>query len=529
MHPDIAAIPNRLFYDSQLVDGARVKEQTTSIAQNPPSSGNALVLYDLTKLSAFCFSEEESHSRFNFISALVAVNLAYANVRAGNSNIGIITPYNAQSRLIHRLLKDLSIAEKLVKVATVHRFQGSEQDVIIFDTVEGPPREKPGLLVTGGMDSTAMRLANVAISRARGKFIGIVNYSYLQNKLNSFNIFRKLIDRVAARASIHSITWSKEASANNWKLDLPGVTCFPNSHTALKQIESEITKAKEEIAINWSTPLAKHHFSASILKRCHPERVRFYITGQGYQSFAIGLQNTQIWQGRSQLNISLVGIDRQCLWIYVNPASPNSVVLRLDLPQTVKLLYAFWRLVPSEEVKQDTLLEKIAKGQSPVGMPCPVCRSLLYPTVGKYGAYLACTNKNKCRYTKSMSSTDATNWAHLNNIKCTKCRSQVKGCKGYKGVFLRCTNSKCDGWTPLENFVSSIQNFLFCRKPQDLTDFRCPAGITYSKPGQFLTIPSPLGFIFLGFSVYCRWQFFLTRNARLANARLLTALAVLYS
>ncbi|MES1023386.1 AAA domain-containing protein [Gloeocapsa sp. BRSZ] len=143
MHPDIAAIPNRLFYDSQLVDGAGVKEQTTSIAQNLPSFGNALVLYDLTKWSAFCFSEEESHSRFNFISALIAVNLAYASVQAGNSNIGIITPYNAQSRLIHRLLNDLSIAQKQVKVVTVHRFQRSEQDVIIFDTVEGPPREKP--------------------------------------------------------------------------------------------------------------------------------------------------------------------------------------------------------------------------------------------------------------------------------------------------------------------------------------------------------------------------------------------------
>ena len=51
-----------------------------------------------------------------------------------------------------------------VLAATVHKFQGSERDMMIFDTVDSYPQERPGVLF---FDQNH-RLVNVAVTRARG-------------------------------------------------------------------------------------------------------------------------------------------------------------------------------------------------------------------------------------------------------------------------------------------------------------------------------------------------------------------------
>jgi hypothetical protein len=444
MHPAISAVPNSLFYGQRLKDGPNVAQNAALTIQKPPAPGRSLVFKDLTSLSAQCFSEPESHSRFNPISALATVELAYAATQAGQDDVGIVTPYNAQSRLIHRLLKDMELSGENVHVATVHRFQGSERDVILFDVAEGEPK-KPGLLVQGGMGSTAMRLANVAISRARGKFIVLANFDYIRSRLDPLDSFRQLLDDIASRTTVETTTWPRQTAHSLWGMDLPGLTIFPNSRTVVQDIESDLTQAKEEIAIGWPTALADFHFSAHVLKRCDPSRVRFFVSGSGSSSFYIGLKNAQIWGSRSRTSMGLVGIDRKLLWVYVDPLSSSGPVLRLDFPLTAKLLYAYWRLIPDEEVRQETLEEKLDKGKSPVGMPCRQCGGALWPATGRYGVYLTCTSE--CGYTKRITPTDATSLARLMGIVCGFCGGQVKGRKGYRGVFLGCASYPDCRWT----------------------------------------------------------------------------------
>lgn len=180
MHPEISAIPNELFYASLLQDADTVMQTTEAIARLNPGEGKALVLYNTSLLRAFCYSERESYSRFNLVSALVTAKIA-ANICANNdSRIGIITPYRAQSRLIQKLITDMKLPKERIYTATVHRFQGSESDIILFDMVEGKPKQSAGRLVIGDKSSIAMQLANVAISRARGKFITIADMTYLK-------------------------------------------------------------------------------------------------------------------------------------------------------------------------------------------------------------------------------------------------------------------------------------------------------------------------------------------------------------
>ena len=72
------------------------------------------------------------------------------------SEIGIIAPYRNQVECLQKELADTAI-----DVATVHKFQGREKDVIIFSTVDD--------MVTSFSDDP--NLLNVAVSRAKKQFI----------------------------------------------------------------------------------------------------------------------------------------------------------------------------------------------------------------------------------------------------------------------------------------------------------------------------------------------------------------------
>lgn len=92
----------------------------------------------------------------------------------GEAEIGIVTPFRAQSEHIGRDLKQLSVPEGRVLVGTVHTYQGNERDVMIFSTVateglsEGTRRfvtENPNLL-------------NVAVTRARLTLIVVGDHDF---------------------------------------------------------------------------------------------------------------------------------------------------------------------------------------------------------------------------------------------------------------------------------------------------------------------------------------------------------------
>lgn len=83
------------------------------------------------------------------------------------SSLGVVTPYRAQARRIQAALSQRYGAEWMdkhdVAVATAHRFQGSERDVILFSSVltpESPPRSARWL-------EEQRHLINVGASRAR--------------------------------------------------------------------------------------------------------------------------------------------------------------------------------------------------------------------------------------------------------------------------------------------------------------------------------------------------------------------------
>lgn len=90
---------------------------------------------------------------------------------ADPEDILVLTPFRAQRALIRSMLgRD---GRKDIRVSTVHRAQGSERKIVIFDPVDAG---SPFLNSEGGR-----QLINVAASRAEAHLIILTGHTDLQN------------------------------------------------------------------------------------------------------------------------------------------------------------------------------------------------------------------------------------------------------------------------------------------------------------------------------------------------------------
>jgi hypothetical protein len=194
MHPDISAFTNKFIYHSLVDDHKSVGELRRKTAMSQPFTNRAAVLLDTTGTGAHCISEFSSHSRFNLWHLFLSFQSIHEAYLAGNRSIGFATPYRAQALFMGKLLKDLykeELKEADIMASTIHRFQGSERDVMVFDSVDSFPQDRAGMLLTG---KESERLINVAITRTKGKFIHVSNRSFIQQKVYQSKTLRQLID-----------------------------------------------------------------------------------------------------------------------------------------------------------------------------------------------------------------------------------------------------------------------------------------------------------------------------------------------
>lgn len=194
MHPDISSFTNKHIYHSLVYDHPSVLKSRQEIIQRSPFPNQASILLDVSYTGENCMKERSSNSRINPWQLLISFQLLYESFQGGARSIGYVTPYRAQSALMEYLLDDIfkeEIMEADIISATVHRFQGSERDVMIFDTVDSYPQERPGMLLIG---NDSERLINVAITRTKGKFIQVNDASYTRSKISTGKTIRQLVE-----------------------------------------------------------------------------------------------------------------------------------------------------------------------------------------------------------------------------------------------------------------------------------------------------------------------------------------------
>lgn len=123
------------------------------------------------------------------ISDLIASALKSRQIAA--EEVVVLTPFRAQRVLIKRCLYHRDV--KGVKVSTVHRSQGSEAKVVVFDPVKG---EEDFLT-----NSEGTRLINVALSRAMGKLILVLSPGDRKNpQLAQFHALSNLDKKSSSEA-----------------------------------------------------------------------------------------------------------------------------------------------------------------------------------------------------------------------------------------------------------------------------------------------------------------------------------------
>ncbi|MDP4087395.1 MAG: AAA domain-containing protein [Bacillota bacterium] len=194
MHPDISAFTNQYIYNSLVGDHESVRKSRNLIVEQPPYPHRASILVDTSYTGEYCMAERRSNSRLNFWQLLLSFQLIHESYVGGARSIGYVTPYRAQANLMGLLLEDLYENECLsadIIAATVHRFQGSERDVMVFDTVDSAPQERAGMLLTG---KESERLINVAITRTKGKFIHVSNQSFIRKHVYQSKTLRQLVE-----------------------------------------------------------------------------------------------------------------------------------------------------------------------------------------------------------------------------------------------------------------------------------------------------------------------------------------------
>ncbi len=182
------------------VKNAVNQQRLDGLVDLSPLPGKSVVLLDTSEGAGDARCEQEHQSWRNKHTAALAMQIVSKMLAEANREItiAIISAYRAQTRLLQQLIRTArkkNSKYKLVEAGTVHQFQGSDADIVIFDLVDGPTRSKPGKLLQG---DAGIRLVNVAVTRARGKVVILANKTWFQkagSKIDNPLLWSLIVDR----------------------------------------------------------------------------------------------------------------------------------------------------------------------------------------------------------------------------------------------------------------------------------------------------------------------------------------------
>lgn len=171
-HRNIVNLINEQFYKGKL---EAVNDKVPGWVLSDPYRGVVRVINSGIDNDKVDFRTGKNKSRMNFGTHAKVISILedYRKRKRRPESIGVITPYRGQVKLYARAIrmkikeeKDVEFWES-IKFGTIHTFQGSECDLIIFDIVESS-NTGVGKLFNG---KNGEQLVNVALSRAKYKLI----------------------------------------------------------------------------------------------------------------------------------------------------------------------------------------------------------------------------------------------------------------------------------------------------------------------------------------------------------------------
>jgi superfamily I DNA and/or RNA helicase len=200
MHPDISEIVNKLVYakygDYSLKNDSVTYDYGVDKLSSQPLPDSHLGIYDTTNLGTLP-SKTDSGSIYNVPQALVCVELAKQALKNGYEKVGIVSAYRAQVNLLQKIIGDSMSQKDSEKVLadTVHKFQGGEKELIIFDVTT--PRTRT-MYDDGEVDGDDEKLINVAFSRAKAKLLLVGDIKKIEKAHDHTSLIKQTIEHVRA-------------------------------------------------------------------------------------------------------------------------------------------------------------------------------------------------------------------------------------------------------------------------------------------------------------------------------------------
>ncbi len=171
MAAPIGNLVSQLFYDGALRVADDAKDSPEWLAARQRALGDIAAdthvhLHRVTRDGGWSAHERGPVRRESAEAIATLVADALASGTWQPDELIVLTPFRAQRALIRQCLRAKGVPESL-RVSTVHRAQGSEAPVVLFDPADGAQPFLHG--------EEAQRLLNVALSRAQAKLVLFVS------------------------------------------------------------------------------------------------------------------------------------------------------------------------------------------------------------------------------------------------------------------------------------------------------------------------------------------------------------------
>lgn len=463
MHPEIADFAGRSIYNGLLksADGMTEKREKTVMAE--PFAGHAMEFVDLSGTMSTCIkSSDDSHA--NVLSAFVTFSLALK--AAQTQEVGIITPYHAQSRLLHAMVRDVNELEALphtIKCATVHQFQGSEEDVIVYDAVDCYRLPFPGALIASTAGRYADRLFNVAMTRSKGKFICVANGSFMRNKGMSENLmFMQMLKSYRATAPMIPEIIRPDDDLEKYYLD------FVEKENQVDEFIKDLATARREIRIDIPDSPANSDINttriAQALAEAQSRGVKVFVRAESKKNLHPTLKYFAV--ENHYLTDPVALIDKTVTWFGMpesaacfkiegrTSAINNRPCIRFWGTHTAKILYGLLEM--SQVIDQAKTVEKDAQGNLITDKlsdyvlahkKCPVCGKPMQLKKSRNQKYfLSCSGYPSCKHTEFVETEFVEEYfyhkGNKNGMLCPRCGCSLEAKISRYGIYVQCCGGK---------------------------------------------------------------------------------------
>lgn len=192
-----------------------------------------------------------------------------------HTEIGIISPYRNQVALLKNVIRDPEI-----EIATVHKFQGREKDVIIFSTTDD--------LVTEFSDDP--NLLNVAVSRAKKQLIIVTSETEQPVGSNVGDLigyirYHNCSETHSAISSVFDYLYTKNKAKHlEYLKGHKRISEYDSENLFFALIENELKKREEALGVICHHPLYLLFRDRS---RMNNEERRYVETGLSHLDFLI--------------------------------------------------------------------------------------------------------------------------------------------------------------------------------------------------------------------------------------------------